>query len=338
MRPILLIVLSSMLLAACGDESLLPTYDLSGNTMGTTFNIMLVAPPSSVDLDALQGRVYEQLERLENIASTYRPQSEISRFNASSSTDWVAVTPEFCEMVAAALELGVATHGAFDITVGPLVDLWGFGPAAMTNELPTADELASARTNVGGDKLDSDCERPALRKETAGLAIDLSAWAKGFAVDELATLLDAASVDNYLVEIGGELRIRGHNAEQEKFAIAVEKPMLNKEMAYEIVRLTNVAVATSGDYRNYYTHDGQRYSHTIDPRTGRPVTHNLTGVTVVSDSTAYADAMATALLVLGPEDGQALAEKLGLASYFLVRTGDGLEERQTTRFAALRKL
>lgn len=337
MRSRYLLLLSCVLAVACSDDSLLSSYDLGGNAMGTTFNITLVAPPVETDLEQLKTRIYEKLEHIENIASTYRSESELSRFNANSSTDWVTVTPEFCEMVTAAQDVSATTGGAFDITIGPLVNLWGFGPKETDHDLPSDEEIAAAQRSVGNAKLMADCEHSMLRKVLANVYLDLSGWAKGYAVDEVATLLDGREITNYLVEIGGELRVSGHNAKHEKFAIAIEKPLKNNEMSYSLVRLTDVAVATSGDYRNFFDHDGQRYSHTIDPRTGRPVRHELTGVTVVDASTAYADAMATALMVLGPKEGLRLAERLGLASYFLIRTVNGIEERSTSRFQELRQ-
>jgi thiamine biosynthesis lipoprotein len=178
----------------------------------------------------------------------------------------------------------------------------------------------------------------ALGKGRQDIRVDLSGIAKGFGVDKVAEHLEHIGVDYYLVEIGGELRVKGHNAEQQKFKVAIEKPNQNSEMAYTIIRVSDVSVATSGDYRNFFEKDGQRYSHSIDPRTGYPVNHELTGVTVVSRNTAFADAMATALMVLGPEDGHALAEKLRVAAYFLVRTDDGIEEISTSQFEQLRRL
>jgi thiamine biosynthesis lipoprotein len=336
-RVHLVLLLSLLLVAACDSEETLRTYALSGNTMGTTFNITLVTPPADADLEKLHTAILEKLEHIENIASTYRPESELSVFNANPSTDRIKVTPEFCQMVSDALAVSATTNGAFDITVGPLVNLWGFGPTTQDDNLPSDDEVTAARTNVGYQMLGSNCDQGELQKMSAGVYVDLSGWAKGYAVDKIAALLDSEKIENYLVEIGGELRARGHNSEAKKFAIAIEKPLKNNDMNHTVVRLSDVAIATSGDYRNFYEHDGQRYSHTIDPRTGRPVKHNLTGVTVVTESTAYADAMATALLVLGPEDGHALAEQLGLASYFLVRTEHGVEELSTSQFAQLRQ-
>jgi len=332
----LALLVSFLAIGACGDP-LLPSYDLSGNTMGTTFNITLVAPPADADLDALREQVYKTLENIEDIASTYREDSELSRFNRNPSIDWIDVTHEFCDMVDAAIAVNKATHGAFDVTVGPLVNLWGFGPGDGEDRIPTDEEIAAALSFVGANQVEADCRQPALIKTSPDVYVDLSGWAKGYAVDEIATLLDRRKLTNYLVEIGGELRVRGHNAEQGKFAVAIEKPNKNNKMEYSILRVTDTAVATSGDYRNYFENDGRRYSHMIDPRTGRPIDHELTGVTVVSKTTAFADAMATALMVLGPQDGPALAEERDLAAYFLVRTDSGIIEKSTSRFEELKQ-
>ena len=230
------------------------------------------------------------------------------------------------------------TQGAFDITVGPLVNLWGFGPEDQDAELPTDEEISAAQASVGYEMVETDCDDSAMRKASAAIYVDLSGWAKGYAVDQIADLLDERQLTNYLIEIGGELRVQGHNAEQKKFSVAIEKPLQNNEMNYTLIRLSNVSVATSGDYRNFFEHDGRRYSHSIDPRTGRPVSDELAGVTVISTSTAYADAVATAFLVLGPEEGHALAEKLRIAAYFLIRTENGIEEKSTSHFEKLRHL
>jgi len=322
---------------ACSDDKPLPSYDLAGDTMGTSFNITLVDPPAELDLDQLNSAIHDSLDNVDAIASTYRDDSELSRFNADPSTDWIRVNPEFCRMVAAANDVSFMTQGAFDITVGPLVNLWGFGPENPENEVPTDEEIAAAKARVGFQALETDCDHSVLRKSSADVYVDLSGWAKGYAVDQIAKLLDAQKLTNYLVEIGGELKVRGHNAKQQNFSIAIEKPLPNNEMAYTLVRLSDVSVATSGDYRNFFEHDGQRYSHSIDPRTGRPISDELAGVTVVSANTAYADAVATAFLVLGLEDGLALAEKLRIAAYFLVRTDNGIEERSSSQFEHLER-
>jgi len=174
--------LSLFLVAACSDGKLLPSYDLGGNTMGTTFNITLVAPPAGIDLDTLQTKIHKQLEFIDSIASTYRSDSELSEFNANPSTDWIRATPDFCQMVSAALDMSETTQGAFDITVGPLVNLWGFGPPNQDFELPTSDEVAEALQHVGYRMLETDCDHAVLRKTSQDIYVDLSGWAKGHAV------------------------------------------------------------------------------------------------------------------------------------------------------------
>jgi thiamine biosynthesis lipoprotein len=330
------ILLSFALVAACGEEPL-PTYDLSGNTMGTTFNITVVAPPPDSDLDALREKIYAELGHIEDLASTYREESELSRFNRNPSIDWIDVSHELCDMVESALAVGKTSHGAFDITVGPLVNLWGFGPTDTNNTVPTDEQIAAALKLVGNKMVEADCTQPALFKASPDAYVDLSGWAKGYAVDQVAAVLERQHLPDYLVEIGGELRVKGHNAEQKKFAIAIEKPNKNNTMDYSVLRATDVAVATSGDYRNFFEDNGHHYSHMIDPRTGRPVSHALTGVTVVSKTTAFADAMATALMILGPQDGPELAEELDLAAYFLLRTDKGIVGKSTPQFARLKQ-
>lgn len=317
------------LVTACGGETPLPTADLHGQTMGTTFRIVLIDPPPEATLENLRARIEEKLEHVENLASTYRQQSELSRFNLNTSTEWIGVSFEFCTMISSALQAGHATGGAFDITVGPLVNLWGYGPGDSRDQPPADGDIELALQRIGYTNLGTDCDQPAIRKSTANISIDLSGWAKGYAVDQLASILDAAGLHNYLVEIGGEIKVRGHNAENRKFAIAIENPSTSERKAFSVIRLTNTGAATSGDYRNYFEYEGRRYSHTIDPRTGRPISHSLTAVTVVHESTAYADATATALLVLGPEEGMSLANDLHLAAYFAVMTPAGLEYRSS---------
>ena len=307
-----------LLLAACG-ESRRQEYELSGPVMGTSFSVKLVNPPAAVDRDALATAIGDRLETIEQRFSTYRPSSELSHVNTTLTTDWIPVSAELCRVVEAAITVSRQTNGAFDVTVGPLVNLWGFGPDGNRTAPPEELQVAEARSSVGYEKLETDCAEPALRKALPGVYIDLSAIAKGHAVDMIAALLDNRGFGNYLVEIGGELRMRGHNAEGRDWAIAIEKPSDNERAVQTIMRLTGLAVATSGDYRNFFEYGGVRYSHTIDPRTGFPVTHNGASVTVIAASATEADALATGLLVLGPEDGLALAKHEGIAARFLVR-------------------
>lgn len=330
------VVLSAaLLLAACGDARL-PELELSGSTMGTTFSVTLVAPGDGIAGEPLKSQITATLSAVDELTSTWRTDSELAEFNANAATDWITVSAELCNAIDGALEISRLSDGAFDVTIGPLVNLWGFGPDGEIREPPDDALIGETMAYVGYEGLQTRCNEPAMRKRHGAMYVDLSGWAKGHAVDKVAELLDEHGLSDYLVEIGGELRLRGHNAEGRKWAIAVEAPSTTTRRPQALLRLTDTSVATSGDYRNYFDHDGQRYSHTIDARTGRPVAHDLAAVTVVSESAAWADAMATALLVLGPESGLALAEKLGIAGYFLVRNKTGIEELTTTSFELLR--
>ena len=337
MRPltrwiIVLALLSA--LGACGDSPReRPVQELVGSTMGTTFSIKVVAAPENLDLPALQSDIEGALDGINRTMSTYLSDSELSRFNASDSVDWIEVTPELCRAIEAARVVSEFTDGAFDVTVGPLVNLWGFGPAETGYEPPGNDTVTQALENVGYAKLHVDCTIPALRKETPGVYVDLSAFAKGHAVDVVAGLLDARALPDYLVEIGGEMRLRGTNARSEAWAIAIETPDRTGRSVQTVVHLSDTAMATSGDYRNFFEHEGRFYSHTIDPRTGYPVAHNGASVTVVAETAAFADAAATALLVLGPDAGMRLAEQENIAAYFLLRLGSEFEEQMSSLFA-----
>ena len=310
----------------------LPELKLSGPTMGTQFNVTLVALPHDIDGAALQTRIDDRLAHIEQLMSTFDSNSELSKFNQSKSTEWHDVSSELCTAIAQALSISQLT-GAFDITVGPLVNLWGFGPSDAPPEPPDAAAIEKKLQDTGFGLVHSDCQRPAIKKDRIGVYVDLSAYAKGYAVDQIVALLAEYDLENFLVEIGGELRMQGHNADRKSWSIAIEKPVDFSSEVQTIVQLTNVAFATSGDYRNFYVFAGQRFSHTIDPQTGYPVTHDTAAVSVISDTAAFADAMATALMVLGIDDGLALAEREGIAAYFLLRTDSGIEEYATQAFA-----
>ena len=320
-------------LAACGDHR--PTeYKLSGPTMGTRFSVVVVTA-SEFEQPELQTQIHATLEDVDLHMSTYRPDSELAKFNHARSSEWIPVPPALCAAVDDALQLSAMTAGAFDITVGPLVNLWGFGPDASRVAPPSDASIDAARDKTGYEHLYTDCSRPAIRKDHADLQVDLSGYAKGLAADDIASLLDQRGISNYLVEIGGDLRARGHNVSNAKWRIAIESPDRRGGSVEKIIHISDLSVATSGDYRNFFEFEGQRYSHTIDPQTGRPVTHNLASVTVLGERAAFADAMATALLVLGPDAGPAFAEREGIAAYFLLRDANGMSEQLSTQFKAL---
>ncbi|NNF15975.1 MAG: FAD:protein FMN transferase [Gammaproteobacteria bacterium] len=314
---------------ACTTESSQPIFELSGMAMGTSYSVKLVGPVPQTEQRAIARDVSMQLEHIDALMSTWRPDSELSLFNASTSTDWFAISDDTHAVMDAALSVGRLTDGAFDVTVGPLVDLWGFGPQSSPAEPPSQQQIDALRQRTGIELLALQSEPPALRKTRQEVSVDLSGIAKGYAVDRLATVLDARNIEHYLVEIGGELRARGLNARGERWTIAVERPAANQRSVHRLIRISNAAVATSGNYRNYFEHAGTRYAHTLDPRTGSPVTHTLASVTVVGASAMLADALATGLTVLGPVDGFNLAVREELAALFISRTDGGFTERST---------
>jgi thiamine biosynthesis lipoprotein len=314
---------------------------LRGPTMGSDFTIVLAGPSAGWDraeLERLQAQIDAELEAVNVEMSTYLVSSELSRFNRAPAGESVEVSPHLLEVVRLAKQVSEQSNGAFDVTVAPLVDAWGFGPDRDQSERtePTPERIAEAEAMVGDTKLDLDAAAGTLRKQVPGLRVDLSAIAPGHACDRVAALIEAAGHHDYMIEIGGELRLRGHSPDGEGWALAIERPtgdVAGVRAVQTIVQLTDVAVATSGDYRNYWSSGETRYSHTIDPRTGRPIAHALASVTVLyPDSAALADAWATALNVLGPDEGLALANRLELAAYFLVRTDSGFEARASATF------
>jgi thiamine biosynthesis lipoprotein len=330
------LVLIALFLGACSEkhETFLQ-LEQSGSTMGTTFSVSIALPSDQAASFGLEGEIIQALSRIEQSMSTYVPDSELSLFNESASIDWRSVSAELCAAVEQSLQLADLTNGAFDITVGPLVNLWGFGPDGVVQEPPAEVDLYDALEHTGHGKLDSDCVNSSLRKSDANLYVDLSAYAKGFAVDRLAEILNQNKVDNYLVEIGGEVRAHGHNSSGDSWRIAIEKPADKDRAVQAIIEVTDMAIATSGNYRNFFEYENNRYSHTIDPRTGRPVDHQLASVSVVAGQAAWADALATAMLVMGPVDGPQFAERNAISALFLVHEGPGISEIMSGDFANL---
>ena len=326
-----LLMLFVLALGGCGPRE--HTLTLAGPTMGTSWSVQIPQPPAGLDQAALYADITAVLAEVNARMSTYQPDSELSRFNVAQSTDWFPVSVELVRLVETALAVSTLSDGAFDVTVGPLVNLWGFGPDVTADALPTQTDLDAARARVGWTQLDSRAEPPALRKARADVYVDLSAIAKGHGVDRVADALDARGLTDYLVEIGGELRGRGVNAHGEPWRIAIERPDPGRRAVLRVVALADQAMATSGDYRNFFELDGQRYSHTIDPATGRPVDHQLASVTVLAQRCSEADAWATALLVLGPERGRVLADERGLAALFVERIGEELRVTESAAFA-----
>jgi FAD:protein FMN transferase len=311
--------------------------NLVGPTMGTTYTVKIARPPAHIQAHELRAVIDRELIRIDESMSGYRPDSEISRFNASRSTDWFEVSADLAIVVQAALNVSEASGGAFDVTVTPLVQAWGFGGAnTAPADLPDAATLRRLSDQIGYRKLHVRHAEAALRKDQPELTIDMNGIAPGFAVDRIAAEFDALGLQSYMIDIGGEIRVRGHNADGQKWRIAIEKPRdAEARTPFAILELDQLAVATSGEYRHYYTRDGKRYSHTIDPRSGRPIEHDLASVAVVHREAMYADAWGTAFNVLGAEAGYELAEKLGMSVMFIEDAGGQLQAKSTSAIKPL---
>ena len=307
----------------------------SGFTMGTIFNIQLNSLPENIDIKKLESEIHDILFQVNNQMSTYQDNSELSKINFSKSTDWINISNDLYTVISTALLISNKSGGAFDITIGPVVNLWGFGPGEHKQKIPSVEELAETLSSTGDWNLHLRQYPYALRKDKADIYIDLSGIAKGYAVDKIAARLDQAKIKNYMVEIGGEIKAKGLNDQNMPWQIGIEKPVVNERKVQDVVKLDNLAMATSGDYRNFFDVNGKRYSHTIDPKTGWPVAHRLTSVTVFHESAMYADAMATALLVLGPETGMQLANQEGLATLFIIREENKFIENKSKAFELL---
>jgi FAD:protein FMN transferase len=313
--------------SGCGRDDRRATTIFHGKTMGTSYTVKLGQVSESVDLDELDAEILQRLEQVNRLMSTYQKESELSRFNASESTDWFPISVETAEVVREAIRINRMTGGAFDPTVGPLVRLWNFGPGRKSVDMkPTDSAISQQLKQLGMEKIELRDSPVAIRKTAPGVELDLSGIAKGYAVDRVAELIERAGCENYMVEVGGEVRSAGVNAENKLWRIAIEKPTVDSRSVFAVVELDGRAMATSGDYRNYFEQDGVRYSHLIDPRTGRPIRHKLASVSVFASTSAEADALATGLIVLGPDAAMELAKRENISVRLLVREGRGFVE------------
>lgn len=299
-----------------------------GDTMGTTYTVKLAQPLDATKSEALGAVIRAELDAVVAAMSTYEPDSEVSRLARAPAGEAFEVSPATMAVLREAASVAEASGGAFDVTVRPLVDAWGFGAAGRTDREPSEADLAQLASSVGWDKLRLDGNT--VTKASDAVQVDLSGIAKGYAVDRVAAALEANGIEDYFVEVGGEARARGHNERGAAWRVAVQRPG-DGAIAVELDRH---GVATSGNDKNFWERGGRRYGHTIDPRTHAPVRHRLAGASVIHTSTALADAWATALMVLGEVEGSSVAEDQRLAAAFFVVTDEGVETKMTKGFEA----
>lgn len=320
-------------LVGCDGDEAGDLVSFGGPTMGTSYSVKLASLPDGSDAEQLASEIETILESVNQRMSTYLATSELSRFNTANAGDWTSISEHTLTVIERSRKLHERTGGAFDPTVGPIVDLWGFGPRGGQERVPPRDDIETAARAVGFAAVDIRRETPALQKRMAETRLDLSGVAKGFAVDLAAEHLESRGITDYLVEVGGELRSNGAGPGGRSWRVGIEKPVPTSSEIQQVVALEGEAMATSGNYRIFFEQDGQRYSHIVNPRTGRPVEHDLASVTVVAPTTLEADALSTALLVLGRDDGMALAAEQDVEAFFVSGSRGSFAEAASPAFS-----
>jgi thiamine biosynthesis lipoprotein len=327
----LLILLLATVVISCTPPQVSETH-LYGPTMGTTYNVKFV-PVEGLNEQDLKQQIDQLLIDINQSMSTYIKDSELSQFNQWKSIEPFPLSAQTIEVLNEAKRLGEISAGLLDVTVGPLVNLWGFGPQSRPETIPTDELIKTTLQAIGLEKLTIG---PSWASKTnPDLYVDLSTIAKGYAVDQVAQLLQSHNIANFLVEIGGEMRVSGIKASGKNWIIAIEKPEAEQRSVQELISIGDNAVATSGDYRIYFEEDGIRYSHLIDPSTGYPITHNVVSVTVIHPSSMTADGLATALIVMGKEKALSLADKYDIAVLLITKEKDGYTEYTSATFEQL---
>ncbi|HEV7609731.1 MAG TPA: FAD:protein FMN transferase [Steroidobacteraceae bacterium] len=308
-----LVAVAGLALAGCAAQPALRETLLSGETMGSAWTAK-IAGNLPAPVEALRAGAQERFDAVNQALSTYRADSDLSRFNDDASGEWIDIDPELGEVLAYALSLAEQSGGAYDVTVGPLVNLWGFGPDPAAHRVPEAAAIDAARAHVGYRKVEVDATRRRARK-APGVRVDLSSLGKGRGVDRVAEYFDSTGITNYLIDLSGKLRAHGTNAQGAPWRVAVEKPAADVSTGVppidpEVISLRDESVATAGDYRRFFESGGRHYSHIIDPRSGYPVTHSTASATAIAADCMQADALATVLMAMPPDEAMALANRL----------------------------
>lgn len=306
---------------------------IQGYAMGSAWSVRFAMPSDTGALDGLRADIEDALDTVDRQMSTYRDDSDLTRFNQLEAGEAIVVPAEFAAVLETSMHLAELSDGRFDPTIGPLVNLWGFGPDGRRTEPPTEAELEQARTRVGWQRLDFDPQTRELT-QPGGAYLDFSAIAKGYAADLVAGRLDARGIDNYIVDLSGDMVVRGTRPDGKPWRIAIERPDPATREIFTIIEIGDQAIATSGSYRNFFEYGEQQFSHTIDPHSGRPIPQELVSVTVVHDNGMMADGLATAITALGADAGYEFARENGLAALLLIRDDDdSVIERMTDDFA-----
>lgn len=329
-KSVWLVLFGLAFLISCTEQDNVDPIALHGRTMGTTFSVKYYPSKQTAPSDILLTQINNKLLELNQALSTYIPDSELSIFNKLDAYRPIEASEHLSFMFDESIAISKESNRAFDVTIGPLVNLWGFGPNGRITSRPKSVDIQQTREWVGPESFEKTGNT--VIKHHNNVYVDFSAIAKGYGADILAELLDSEHVKSYLVEVGGELKSRGIKPGGKHWTVAIEKPVTNARMVQAVLPIKDIAMATSGDYRNYFEEDGIRYSHTINSMTGAPIVHRLVSVTVFAKTSARADAYATAINVLGPEKGLIFADKYHLPVYMLVKSSEGFKELTSNAF------
>jgi FAD:protein FMN transferase len=309
---------------------------IEGDAQGTTYHLTFELPAdSTADVAVIEKAVNDEIARMDKALSNYRDDSDIEAFNAQQTTDAIEVDAELVALVEEARKVNRASNGCYDLSIKPLFDLWGFKKDVFSP--PSDADLAQTLANVGMDNLET-VDATHLRKHIPNLRIDVSSIGQGYAVGQVVKVLEQFGVQNYLVEIGGELKVKGKKPDGEAWRIALEKPLPNERKMQKIVRFDTgapMSLMASGTYRHYFDSNGKRYSHILDARSGKPVEHNTVSVAILYENPTVADAWSTALLCLGSSEGVKVANANNLAVLFIDQEGEQLIETQSEAMAAM---
>ncbi|MEL6643762.1 MAG: FAD:protein FMN transferase [Pseudomonadota bacterium] len=325
------VLMMPIALAACKNGA--SVLRLTGPTMGTTFTVVAIDEERSLTEADLSGVIQTALAEVDASLSNWNPRSEISRLNATTDANAFQMSRDLATVMDAAETVHLASDGRFDTTMGPLIELWGFG-APGTSPMPTEDAIAEALSRTGhGNVLSLDAN--AVRKRRAEAQVYLAGIGKGYGADHVARAIEALGIRNYMVEIGGDIYASGRNTGGVPWQIGIETPTALGGGVHQVVGLSGLGLASSGDYRNYFEQDGRRFSHVIDPGTGHPITHQTASATVLAENSMLADAWSTAMLILGRERGREIAEAHDVAVLFIDRDGTDFRSEASTRFDEL---
>jgi FAD:protein FMN transferase len=329
--------LCAAFLASCA--SIAHARELRGEGLGSSWKVSIADQPAPRNASTLQNNIQQQIDNITHQLSRWDSTSALSKLNAAPGEDWHPVPTQLFTALSYALDLAADTAGAYDPTVAPLVDLWGFGTPGRRYAPPSASDISAARARIGWSRITLDTATRRVRRP-AGMQIDLSSMTHGLAADQIAAYLRGVGVQHFLIDVGSELRAQGNSPAGHNWQVALERPppelssSTTSEQPLRVIALRDAGIATSGNYRYFFDYNGRRYSHRIDPRTGEPIAHSLAAVTVIAPECRHADALATALTVLGPDGGFRYAQNRAIAALFVLRSERGVEEKMTREFAA----